>query len=180
VKVAIVGSAFGLDVREALLRLDEAARRRLRIVLLDLDPAAIAFAREQLAPLLESEQLTAEAASLFRLPQRPQLAAPLDNSDLIFCPGLFDYLEDDAAVQMFRCLHERLAPGGALTVFQFAATNSSRAFMEWVGNWYLLYRDAEEYQRLVAVAGFPAAMASFGAEPLGVDLFACIRRGASQ
>jgi extracellular factor (EF) 3-hydroxypalmitic acid methyl ester biosynthesis protein len=177
-KVAIVGSAFGLDVRDALARLDEQSRQRLHVVLLDLDPAAIAFAREQLAPLLAPERLTAEAASLFRLPQRPQLAAALEGCQRIFCPGLFDYLDDDAAVQMFHCLHDRLAHGGALTVFQFAPSNSSRAFMEWVGNWYLLYRDEGEFRRLVASAGFPAALTNFGAEPLGVDLFVRIDRDA--
>src|SRR5262245_59799000 len=111
-QIAVVGSAFGLEVRDAVRRLDEAARRRLRIVLLDLDPAAIEFARGELLPLLAPGQLRGEATNLFRLPQRPRLSEPLEVSQLILCPGIFDYLDDEAARAMLRCLFDCLAPGG--------------------------------------------------------------------
>jgi extracellular factor (EF) 3-hydroxypalmitic acid methyl ester biosynthesis protein len=120
--------------------------------------------------------LTAVATNLFRLPERPAAAAALHHADVIFCPGLFDYLADDAACAMLRFLYSQLAPGGALTVFQFAPHCSSRALMEWIGNWYLLYRDAAEFRRLVASAGFDAGTARFSAEPLGVDLFVTLTR----
>src|SRR5262245_55883592 len=51
-QIAIFGSAFGLEIRDALQRLDEPARARLQVTLLDLDPAAVDFARGQLAHLL--------------------------------------------------------------------------------------------------------------------------------
>ena len=175
-QVAVFGSAFGLEVRDALLRMDAAARRRLRVVLLDLDPAAVQFARGQLLPLIAPEQLTATAANLFRVPERPRLGAPLAGSQLIFCPGLFDYLDDDAARAMLQALYGQLAPGGELFVFQFAPHSTTRAYMEWLGNWYLIYRDAEQFRRLVLSAGFEASQLQFGAEESGVDLFARIRR----
>jgi extracellular factor (EF) 3-hydroxypalmitic acid methyl ester biosynthesis protein len=174
-KVAVVGSAFGLDMREALLKLDPDRRRRIHVVLLDLDPAAIESARGQLAPLLAPEQLTAAALNLFRLPQRPQGAALLDNSELIFCPGLLDYMDDAAAGVFLRCLHGRLAPGGQLTAFQFAPHSSTRAYMEWLGNWYLLYRDETQFREVIDAA-FPGQAAEFGAEPVGVDLYVTLRR----
>jgi hypothetical protein len=43
--------------------------------------------------------------------------------------------------------------------------------MEWIGNWYLIYRTPDEFRRLVEGAGIPASAATYGAEPLGVDLF---------
>ncbi len=168
-RIAFVGSAFGLEVRDALLRLDSDQRRRLHVVLLDLDPAAIEIARGHLAPLLAAEQLTAAATNLFRLPQRPREAAALDNSDLIFCPGLLDYLDDAVAGAFLRCLHGRLRPGGRLTAFQFAPHSSTRAYMEWLGNWYLLYRNAAQFREMVGAA-VPGQAAVFGAEPVGVDL----------
>ena len=176
-KVAIVGSAFGLDVRDALLRLHADQRRRIHVVLLDLDPAAIAFARGQLTPLLAPEQLTAAAYNLFRLPQRPREAAALDNANLIFCPGLLDYLDDAAAGAFLRCLHDRLGPGGRLTAFQFAPHSSTRAYMEWLGNWYLLYRTEPQFREMIAAA-FPGRAAEFGAEPAGVDLYVTLTRDA--
>jgi len=177
-QVAVVGSAFGLEVRDALLRLPETARRPVRIVLLDLDPAAVEFARSQLAPLVANDQLTPASVNLFRLSERPRLGEALQDSQLILCPGLFDYLDDAAATAMLRSLYARLAPGGRLVVFQFAPQNPTRAYMEWFGNWYLLYRDSQKFQQLVASAGLGASMIQLGAEPLGIDLFASIVREA--
>jgi len=78
---------------------------------------------------------------------------------------------------MLRCLYERLAPGGRLVVFQFAPHNPTRAYMEWLASWYLIYRDLAAFQGVVAAAGISAEEAEFGAEPQGVDLFVSIRRG---
>jgi len=174
VNIVVLGSAFGLEVRDALLRLDEVARGRLRITLLDLDPASIDFARDQLAPLVPADRLTALSTNIFRLPHRAPMAELLRGTNLLFCPGLFDYLDDAAAAAMLRCLFEQLAPGGSLTVFQFAPHNPTRTYMEWFGNWYLTYRDAGQFQCLVDSAGLSGASVTFGAEPLGIDLFMAI------
>jgi extracellular factor (EF) 3-hydroxypalmitic acid methyl ester biosynthesis protein len=175
-RIAVVGSAFGLEVRDALLRLDQAARERLHVTLLDLDPASIDFARVQLADVLPPDRLTATSANLFRLPDRPQTAAVLEGTDVMFCPGLFDYLDDVAAAVMLNALYQRLATGGSLTAFQFAPHNPTRAYMEWFGNWYLTYRDADHFRRLVASAGLGGATITFGAEPLGIDLYSIVTR----
>jgi hypothetical protein len=48
--------------------------------------------------------------------------------------------------------------------------------MEWLGNWYLLYRTADEFEQVVASASLPGVAAEFGSEPLGVCLYASICR----
>jgi hypothetical protein len=93
---------------------------------------------------------------------------------LLFCPGIFDYLSDDEAADMLRLFYGALARGGHMTVFQFAPHNPSRALMEWIGNWYLIYRDDSQFRRVAASAGLPAAATAFGAEPFGVDLFVTV------
>jgi extracellular factor (EF) 3-hydroxypalmitic acid methyl ester biosynthesis protein len=170
--VAIVGSAFGMEIRDALLRLDPAERKRVRITLLDLDPQALDIAAALLMPLLPSDNLFAQNINPLNLLRRPHLAAGLLlGSDLIFCPGVFDYLEGDDATAMLRTLYAQLAPGGRLTAFQFAPHDPTRAYMEWIGNWYLTYRDATTFRACVEQANLPSANLTFGAEPLGVDLF---------
>jgi hypothetical protein len=176
IHVAVVGSALGLDVREALLRLDEAERAAVSVTLLDLDPDAIEFGRSQLAPLLGPDRLTAVSCNLFRLTQRPPLAEPLRGVDLLFCPGIFDYLDDAAGEKMLRLFWQCLVPGGRMMVFQFAPHNPSRALMEWIGNWYLIYRDRSELELMTAAAGIPREAATFGSEPLGVDLLVTAER----
>jgi extracellular factor (EF) 3-hydroxypalmitic acid methyl ester biosynthesis protein len=175
-KVAVVGSAFGLEVRDALAALPDSARELVQVTLLDLDPAALDFAREQLQPLLPAEQLVLEPANLFRLPDRGSLASKLRGSDLIFCPGVFDYLDDEAAVAMIGCLYRQLGIGGQLIVFQFAPHNPTRAYMEWLGNWYLTYRDAKAFGRLFESARLQDVSIEFSAEPLGIDLYAKVTR----
>jgi extracellular factor (EF) 3-hydroxypalmitic acid methyl ester biosynthesis protein len=175
-RIAVVGSAFGLEVRDALRRLPESAREQIRITLLDLDPAAIDFARAELAPLVRPDQLMATSTNLFRLADRQEAAAALRDTDCLFCPGLFDYLHAPAATDMIRTLYEQLAPGGCLTVFQFAPHNPTRAYMEWFANWYLTYRDEADFRRLVDSAGLSGASATFGAEPLGTDLYVTVTK----
>jgi hypothetical protein len=43
--------------------------------------------------------------------------------------------------------------------------------MEWIGNWYLTYRDADSFRACIHQAHLPGANLVFGAETLGVDLF---------
>lgn len=174
--VAIVGSAFGLEVRDALASLNNEERSRVAITLLDMDPAAIEHAREQLAPWIAADRLTAVPTNVFRLPLRLPLAEPLAGTDLLYCPGIFDYLDPAAAAEMLRLFWRQLAPGGEMTVLQFAPHNPSRALMEWIGNWYLIYRDEEEFRQVVADSGIPGSCAEFGAEPLGVDLYVTARK----
>jgi hypothetical protein len=167
----------GPDVRRATVRRSPRATARpqrralVNVTLLDLDPAALEYATAQLSPCLPPEHLQTVAANLFRLPQRPQLASQLADVDLLLCPGIFDYLDDVAAAQMLRYFWQRLAPGGRVTVFQFAPHNPSRALMEWIGNWYLIYRDEGQLRAVAAAAGIPAEATAFGVEPQGVDLF---------
>jgi len=178
-KIAIVGSAFGLEVRDALLATPVEARQSLQVVLLDLDPAALDFARAQLDSLLGSQQLVLQSVNLFRLADRPGFAANLTGANLILCPGLFDYLDDAAAVAMIRCLFDQLSSGGELVIFQFAPHNPTRAYMEWFANWYLTYREEDAFRRLLGVAKLPGAAIEFAAEPLGIDLYAKITRNDS-
>jgi SAM-dependent methyltransferase len=175
-KIAVVGSAFGLEIRDALKVATPAARQSLTVVLLDLDPAALEFARNELQPLLPSEQLVLQPTNLFRLADRPSLAANLADSNFVLCPGLFDYLDDTASVEMIRCLFRQLASGGRLIIFQFAPHNPTRAYMEWFANWYLTYRDQQAFRRLLEISKPKDATIEFAAESLGIDLYAKISR----
>jgi len=108
----------------------------------------------------------------------PQLApSPLpDDCDLIACTGFFDYLNDVDAAALLRSLWDHLGPGGRLLVFNFAPHNPSRALMEWIGNWYLIYRDESAWKDLAAKAGIPAAASQVSAEEEGIDLYIDARR----
>jgi hypothetical protein len=63
-----------------------------------------------------------------------------------------------------------------LLVGNFAPHCPTRAYMEWIGNWYLIYRTAADLEALAERAGIPASCRTIGAERLGMDLFLCARR----
>ena len=95
----------------------------------------------------------------------------LDNPDLILCPGLFDYLEHTAAVGLLRLFWQQLAPGGTLLVGNFAPNHATRAYMEWIGNWYLNYRSYEAMVDLADRAEIPTDCLQIGTEATGSDWF---------
>ena len=148
----------------------------MRATLLDLDPAALEYARVRLEPLLPDGRLQLVRENLSRLASRPAAAKSLGQPDFLCCTGLFDYLPDEEAVAMLQLFWSRLAPLGAILVFNFSPRNPSRAYMEWVGNWYLIYRSRRQIAQLARQAAVPAACCSVEAEPLGVNLLLHIRK----
>jgi hypothetical protein len=150
-------------------------RQRLRITLLDLDPAALDFARSQLAALIEPPQLQLVRENLFRLAQPGRRVDTLADVDVLVCAGLFDYLDAAAAAALLSRFWQSLRPAGQAWVFNFAPHNPSRAYMEWIGNWYLVYRTPEQMLDLAAQAGIPNRQIKISAEPTGVNLYLQIR-----
>lgn len=171
-----VGSGPGLDFRLALsiLGCGGACGRAapLRLTLLDVDPHALEVTRANVAPLLPSgAAIDCVHTNLPRLPQRSHPEKTLGTPDFLVCSGLFDYLDDEPAAAMLRLFWRQLAPGGLLLVGNFAPTNPTQTYMEWIGNWYLTYRTREQMERLAALAEIPGADFSLGCERTGADLF---------
>jgi len=170
-RIASVGAGPAIDVRRGLAAIPQDRRGQVEVVLLDLDPHALEFARQGLAPLVAAEALCCERVNLFRLPGWTGAAAVLGRPDVLVCSGLFDYLDDGTAAAMIALFWRQLAEGGLLLVGNFAPHNPTRAYMEWIGNWYLTYRTADELERLGIEGNIPPHSLSVTAERLGVDLF---------
>jgi len=170
-RIASIGSGPALDVRWAVdaLRVEEIGT--LDVTLVDRDPAALEHARQLLATRIAGDRLDLVRENLFRLNRRAVAGELLGGCDLIACTGLFDYLQDADAAALLECLWQALAPGGRLLVFNFAPQNTSRAYMEWIGNWYLIYRSRQQMQTLADRAGIPRGCLSIEAEATGVDLY---------
>jgi len=176
--VASVGSGPAEDLRQALSLLPDSHRRTLQVILLDLDPESLDFAQQRIKPLLAPGALTAVRDNPARLPSKPKAAQLLAQTDFLVCTGLFDYLDEKAAVAMLRLFWRQLAAGGQLLVGNFAPSNPTRAYMEWIGNWYLIYRTAEQMIQLAAQAKIPSSSLRVSSEPLGIDLFLIGRKTA--
>lgn len=170
-RIASVGAGPALDVAQAIDALPKVALGSLRVRLLDLDPNALQAARRRLEPRLGGESIVCLRTNLYRLAKGPRGAEELQTPDFLVCAGLFDYLDDEAATELLRFFWGQVADGGVVLVGNFAPHNPSRAYMEWIGNWYLKYRTAEEMEELGKKAGIPRGQFRIGCDSTGVDLF---------
>lgn len=76
--------------------------------------------------------------------------------DLIISTGLFDYLADKVAVRLISNLKALLKKDGRMVISNYRdkTSNPSRVFMEWGGDWNLIYRTESEFLSLFERAGF--------------------------
>ena len=90
--------------------------------------------------------------------------------DLIYSTGLFDYLDKRIATRLVENLRKILKPGGCLAVSDVREKykNPSVHFMEWVGEWNLVYRSDDEFHKIFVEAGFRDKELSFGADQQGL------------
>lgn len=170
-RVVSVGSGPAIDIQTALIALPKELRVGIEVTLLDLDPEALEYASRRILEFVSEKNLTCRRENVFRLASNASLASELDGTDLIICTGFFDYLRDDVAVEMLQFFWQRLAAGGQMLVGNFAPHNPTRAYMEWIGNWYLIYRTADELRDLAVQAGIPTDRFVIQTERTGADLF---------
>jgi hypothetical protein len=169
--VTSVGAGAGIDVQRGLELLPHARRKSVKVTLLDLDEQGLDFAVGRVCQAVAEDQVTAVRENLFRLGRKPKSAELLGEPDLLICSGLFDYLEDEVAGDLLRLFWQRLADGGQMLVGNFVPDHPTRAYMEWIGNWYLQYRSFDDMLRLAEIAEIPASCRTIGADRIGVDLF---------
>lgn len=76
--------------------------------------------------------------------------------DLIYSTGLFDYLSERVAVALVKNLGKLLNSNGILVVSSVRDkySNPSVHFMEWAGDWNLVYRDDESFKKIFLDAGY--------------------------
>jgi extracellular factor (EF) 3-hydroxypalmitic acid methyl ester biosynthesis protein len=90
--------------------------------------------------------------------------------DFVYCAGLFDYLSQRVCKRMVELFCTMVKPGGVIIVTNVATRNPRKAWMEYVMEWNLIYRDEKEMLDLVP-EGIKARETKVGADPTGVNLF---------
>jgi extracellular factor (EF) 3-hydroxypalmitic acid methyl ester biosynthesis protein len=95
--------------------------------------------------------------------------------DLIYCSGLYDYLNDRVIKALNTYLYDQLAPGGLLTVGNFAPNTPVRNFIEHFLEWFLIYRDGRQLAALAPQQASPADCRVI-AEPTGTNIFLEVRK----
>jgi extracellular factor (EF) 3-hydroxypalmitic acid methyl ester biosynthesis protein len=70
--------------------------------------------------------------------------------DLVYSPGLYDYLDQPMARRLSRTLFSMLKPGGTLLLANFLKETSVAASIELFMDWWLIYRTEAEIRDFTA------------------------------
>ncbi len=98
------------------------------------------------------------------------------NYDVVYCAGLFDYLSQRVCKRLVELFCTMVRPGGRVIVTNVAANNPRKAWMEYVMEWNLIYRDEAEMEDLIP-DNHPVSSSSVKADSTGVNLFLDIEIG---
>jgi extracellular factor (EF) 3-hydroxypalmitic acid methyl ester biosynthesis protein len=89
--------------------------------------------------------------------------------DFVYCAGLFDYLSQRVCKRMVELFCSMVKPGGTVIVTNVATCNPRKAWMEYVMEWNLIYRNGQEMMDLVP-EGLKVKDTAVCADPTGVNL----------
>lgn len=93
--------------------------------------------------------------------------------DMIYCAGLFDYFPDNVCRNLVNLYYGWIRPGGLLITTNVHTTNPDRFTMEYLLDWYLIYRDEKQMSSLVP----KGADSEVYVDKTGVNVFMAIRKG---
>jgi extracellular factor (EF) 3-hydroxypalmitic acid methyl ester biosynthesis protein len=97
--------------------------------------------------------------------------------DLIYCAGLFDYLNDQVCQQLTGLLYDMLAPSGLLITTNVDVSNPIQHWLGSILEWRLIYRSGRQYETLGAHLPNKEDIRIWSDET-GVNLFFEMRKAA--
>jgi trans-aconitate methyltransferase len=133
---------------------DEQLYRNVTFDCFDSDERSIKYAKTTLASYKNVNFIKENA---MRITFRKNVYSVIDKKyDFIYSTGLFDYLSERVAIALINNLKKLLNPNGilAISTVRDKYSNPSVHYMEWVGDWNLIYRDDEEFRDIFLKAGF--------------------------
>ena len=163
-RVLDVASGPARDLREWMLDHPEAD---VFFDCVDADVHAIDHAKNLRQPFSERVEFHHRNAMRF---------LPAKGYDVVWSAGLFDYLMDRSFVFLLKSLLAVTNAGGELVIGNFSPLNTSRDYMELLGDWTLIHRNEKQLIELAREAGAPLSVITVDWEPEGVNLFLRIRR----
>ncbi len=90
--------------------------------------------------------------------------------DIVYCAGLFDYLSQRVCKRLVELFCTMAKPGGLIIVTNVSDSNPSKAWMEYLVEWNLIYRGRKELEDLVPER-VPIKRSNILADATEVNLF---------
>ncbi len=154
-KLRIMDLASGScrDLKE-LLCMENVSYENVIFDCYDNDERALKFGRKLLAGY---ENINFFKKNAIKIALKKSINLTIDKEyDCIFSAGLFDYFDERVAAKLVQNLKKLLKPEGRMFIANVRDKYCSPSiyFLEWGGDWNLVYRDEEEFTRIFRNAGF--------------------------
>lgn len=95
--------------------------------------------------------------------------------DLVYCAGLFDYLQDGVAKDLMNVMYGMVAPGGLLLATNVDAVNPIQKIMDLIFEWHLIYRTSGQMAELKPDEAGPEDY-KISAEATSCNIFIDVRK----
>jgi len=143
--VLSIGCGPGIELLKYSL---QAHSNNINFTMVDMDNAALDFIKEKVQKTYNNVRyIHITALSLIKNLRKKSL--DIKPQDLIYCCGLFDYLEDKAAKQIINGLYQYLNKNGKLIITNISKDVTERAYYEVLGKWKLILRDEKDLLSLI-------------------------------
>jgi extracellular factor (EF) 3-hydroxypalmitic acid methyl ester biosynthesis protein len=123
--------------------------------LIDQEEKALSVAYHDVLRGIDARQARCKAQCLYlsfeQLIRDPK-AVSGEPQDLIYCIGMFDYLNRRRAQALLMALYERVSEGGLLVIGNALGPNDHFWMSEFAVDWTLIFRDREELRQLAEPA----------------------------
>lgn len=170
---------LGCGPAEEVLRFlqDHDSSDLIEFDLLDFNPETLEYTRERLdkarmgmARNTQLRFIPRSVHQILKAAAQPGGDPELQNYDVVYCAGLFDYLSQRVAKRLVEFFCSIAKPGGVVIVTNVADSNPRKGWMEYLMEWNLIYRGHEEMMDLVP-PGLPVKRVEVKADSTGVNLF---------
>jgi len=106
------------------------------------DSGALDRARSKISSKIKNISFCNEKLLRFLLKQN---ADGLGYQNFIYIFGLLDYFDTELSKQIVSNLWKKITPGGSIFLTNAHPGNPTKLWMEYVGDWYLVYKTKEEF-----------------------------------
>jgi extracellular factor (EF) 3-hydroxypalmitic acid methyl ester biosynthesis protein len=127
-------------------------------------------AKSKFSRLTQFKYVKKSVQQIVRESARRGEPSPDQKYDLVYCAGLFDYLNDAFCQQLMDIFYGWLAPGGQLIITNVDSYNPRRLTMDHIMEWHLFYRRSADMLALKPAAA-PDDLCAVRADPTGVNLY---------
>lgn len=169
-RVTVLAAGPATEVFDAFARIPDP--RRLEVTLVDIDAQAIELvnARIEAHPQLREQIRTTHANLVYLALGRRELELELPPQDFVYSMGLIDYLQGRLVVALLNYIHRLLGAGGRVMLGNFHPCTGTRALMDYVFDWKLIFRTEADMRGLYERSAF-GGCSRVVFEDAGVDMF---------